>query len=61
MADLGEKVIGFTKLDMDNDEFRGVLYDSYPKLRDAGGYVMCCAKKIAMNWKNYPKWFMSRL
>ena len=63
MADLGEKVIGFTKLDMDNDEFCGVLYmyDSYPKLRDAGGYVMCRAKKIAMNWKNYPKWFMSRL
>ena len=45
MADLGEKVIGFTKLDMDSDEFCGVLYDSYPKLRDAGGYVMCRAKK----------------
>ena len=37
-AGLGEKEVEFASLDLDADEFRKVLYRSYPQLENAGGF-----------------------
>lgn len=37
-AGLGEKKVTFPDLDGSSEEFRSVLYDAFPKLKDAGGY-----------------------
>ena len=37
-AGLGEKEIEFDSLDLNADEFRDVLYDHFPYLRDGGGF-----------------------
>lgn len=40
-AGLGEKEVEFDKLDISADEFKEVLFEAFPKLRDAGGYQIC--------------------
>ena len=37
-AGLGEKELEFPKLDTTADEFRDILYEGFPRLRDGGGY-----------------------
>ena len=37
-AGLGEKEIEFNNLDASPEEFREVILNAYPKLRDGGGY-----------------------
>ena len=37
-ADLGEKEVLFERLEMDSTEFREVLYEMFPKLREGGGF-----------------------
>ena len=37
---LGEKEIVFTSLDIDSGAFKEILLDSFPKLRDGGGFQM---------------------
>lgn len=38
-AGLGEKVIEFDDLDIDADDFRQVILDAYPQLKNAGGFT----------------------
>ena len=40
-AGLGEKAVEFSSLDCSAEEFREILYDCFPKLRDGGGYQLC--------------------
>lgn len=39
-AGLGEKEISFTTLDMNATEFKGLLLESFPRLKDGGGYQL---------------------
>ena len=43
-AGLGEKVVEFPSLDATAEEFREVLYDVFPKLKEGGGYQLCRCK-----------------
>ena len=38
-AGLGEKKVFIPDVDASGEEFRSVLYEVYPKLKDAGGYA----------------------
>ena len=38
-AGLGIKEVEFNSVDMSSEEFREVMLESYPKLKDAGGYL----------------------
>ena len=40
-AGLGEKNIEFSSLDIPAEEFRDVIYDNFPKLRNGGGFELC--------------------
>ncbi len=40
-AGLGTKDIEFFSINMNAEEFRDVLMQSYPKLREAGGFLLC--------------------
>ena len=40
-AGLGEKEVEFDQLDISADEFKEVLCEAFPQLRDAGGYQIC--------------------
>ena len=37
-AGLGEKEVEFDQLDISADEFKEILFEAFPQLRDAGGY-----------------------
>ena len=37
-AGLGEREIGFQNVDIDGEEFRDIIYDNYPSLKDGGGF-----------------------
>ena len=39
-AGLGEREISFPSLDMNATDFKGVLLESFPKLKDGGGYQL---------------------
>ena len=40
-AGLGEKTIEFDDMDSEAEDIRETLFNSFPKLRDAGGFVLC--------------------
>ena len=40
-AGLGEKEVEFDQLDISADEFKEILFEAFPQLRDAGGYQIC--------------------
>ena len=40
-AGLGEKCIEFASLDVDGEQFRDILYSSFPKLPKGGGFQLC--------------------
>ncbi len=40
-AGLGEKSIEFDYLDIDAEQFKDILYESFPKLCDGGGFQLC--------------------
>lgn len=48
-AGLGEKLVQFNDMDANAEEIRDVLYTVFPKLRNAGGFVLC---KCAANTRN---------
>lgn len=39
-AGLGEKEVSFPCLDMDGTAFKGLLYETFPRLRDGGGFTL---------------------
>ena len=43
-AGLGRKEIEFTSLDLEPKDFRELIYEMFPKLREAGGYQFCRCK-----------------
>ena len=48
-AGLGEKLIEFDCIKADAEKIRDVLYDAFPKLQNAGGFVLC---KCIANTRN---------
>jgi hypothetical protein len=40
-AGLGRKEVEFPSLDMDANEFRELVFETFPKLCDGGGYQFC--------------------
>ena len=51
-AGLGEKEIGFPSLDLTPEEFKELLYQQYPPLRDGGGYQLlkCLPNSRVQRW-----------
>ena len=43
-AGLGRKEVEFDSLDMDSQEFRDFISESFPRLREGGGYQFCRCK-----------------
>ena len=43
-AGLGRKEIEFTSLDLEPKDFRELIYETFPKLREGGGYQFCRCK-----------------
>ena len=48
-AGLGEKLIEFNNINADAEQIRDVLYTAFPKLENAGGFVLC---KCIANTRN---------
>ena len=48
-AGLGEKNVEFDDMDLEAEEIREVLFVTFPKLRDAGGFMLC---KCQVNSRN---------
>ena len=48
-AGLGEKVVEFDDLDMDANDFRKVILNAYPQLKNAGGFTFF---KCTVNSRN---------
>ncbi len=40
-AGLGEKCIEFQSINIEGEEFREILYSTFPKLRNGGGFELC--------------------
>ena len=48
-AGLGEKLVEFNNMDATAEEIRDVLYMAFPKLQNAGGFILC---KCVANTRN---------
>ncbi len=53
-AGLGEKRITIPDIDISADEFRDILMEQFPKLKDEGGFIFAKCRSNSKVWETLP-------